>query len=420
MADYPWGGMESSISEQPTFGMACRIDVRTTSYILGFDPDAHILGLTRRSKWDKKCCNTMLDASKSAKLHQIMYKAKDGTKCWLQFKFANRIHYIPLLQSHGNSTSTCSERRKIAARLHATALKTVLVSWPWIGAPWNGFTNVAALGSGALELEHIEILRWSHMVPQRKKSEKIFKGILRVVFTTKRSENTSVWGWIYNSQLCDTKRIQKVWTLWPIDLKSFEWDHHTFNERKSQGMSLLISRPQCYQNRSVFTQIHDSEYMYNFRTGFKAEKTTNFLRYHERGTNQDWKRGSLNSFHSSLHPIGRKLLRCCLVSSSYRRKPGHNTSDQKPAHCVLRHCWSWRLSAYQPTVMPTNRLKAVSSRNRHASPQLASESRESSRKFSNSPKRHLPRTTHTFQAKTFRVAVLAFVVLYRTVHGCSG
>ena len=68
----------------------------------------------------------------------------------------------------------------------------------------------------------------------------------------------------------------------PIDLKSFEWDHHTFNKIQSQGMSLLISRPQCYQNRSVFTQIHDSEYMHNFRTGFKAE-TTNFLRYHERG-----------------------------------------------------------------------------------------------------------------------------------------
>lgn len=81
----------------------------------------------------------------------------------------------PLLESHGNSTSTFSEhRRKIAARLHATALKTVLVSWPWIrtGAPWTGFTNVAALGSGALELEHIEILRWSHMVPQRKNMKK--------------------------------------------------------------------------------------------------------------------------------------------------------------------------------------------------------------------------------------------------------
>lgn len=99
MADYPWGGMESPISEQPTFGMACRIDVRTTSYILGFDPDTHILGLTRRSKWDKKCCNTMLDASKSAKLHQIMYKAKDGTKCRLQFKFANRIHYWKVMET---------------------------------------------------------------------------------------------------------------------------------------------------------------------------------------------------------------------------------------------------------------------------------------------------------------------------------
>lgn len=91
--------MESPISEQPTFGMACRIDVRTTSYILGFDPDTHILGLTRRSKWDKKCCNTMLDASKSAKLHQIMYKAKDGTKCRLQFKFANRIHYWKVMET---------------------------------------------------------------------------------------------------------------------------------------------------------------------------------------------------------------------------------------------------------------------------------------------------------------------------------
>ena len=56
----------------------------------------------------------------------------------------------------------------------------------------SGFTNVAALGSGALELEHIEILGWSHMVPQRKKYDKIFKGILRLVFTTRRSENTSV------------------------------------------------------------------------------------------------------------------------------------------------------------------------------------------------------------------------------------
>ena len=105
----------------------------------------------------------------------------------------------PLLQSHGNSTdstSTFSERRKIATRLHATALKTVLVSWPWIrtGAPWNGLVSQMwhQLGSGALELEHIEILRWSHIIPQRKKYDKIFKGILRLVFTTRRSENTSV------------------------------------------------------------------------------------------------------------------------------------------------------------------------------------------------------------------------------------
>ena len=58
-------------------GMAGRIEVRTTSYISGFDTDTHthtFLADPQVESW-----NTMLEASKWVKLHQTMYKAKDGT-----------------------------------------------------------------------------------------------------------------------------------------------------------------------------------------------------------------------------------------------------------------------------------------------------------------------------------------------------
>lgn len=161
MAGYPWGGMESPF-EQPKFGSACRIDVRTTSYILGFDPDTHILGLTRRSKWDKNCCNTMLDASKSAKLHQIMYKAKDGTK----FQNADCNSSLQIESNTGKWTSPLG----FMPPLSKPSLFPGLGSEP----PWIWFHKC---GSAGFQNSRTGAYWNPEMVPHGPTTEKIWKNL---------------------------------------------------------------------------------------------------------------------------------------------------------------------------------------------------------------------------------------------------
>ena len=186
----PWGGMESAISEQPTLGwlVGLKFELPATFLVLTQTHTHTHSWLTRRSKAGKYNVGS-IKMGETASNH---------------------------VQGKGWDKLIRPEHRKIAARLHASTLKAVLVSRPWTGSkPWNG---TVALGSSWVPgLSNRSILKsWDGPMT------KIPGMFFRVVFSKTRH---------YEVRFATANRvIPNVWRLlWPIDLCEVEWDCRTFD-----------------------------------------------------------------------------------------------------------------------------------------------------------------------------------------------